>query len=241
MTTTAAPRLAHVHASKNLNADVKVLRQINEMFYEVEVITGAGGWDRPGKVLCVRASIMTPIKDEDEAPAVTDTEEPVSLTAPITGDEYIKVLLARQSAYIARHGGNLTMPPLLEWFIRAEDEPFVILPEHTPAPKREREPRNFTPAAELRKRRDEVQAKLDSFDNDGPADQAITNLSPYSRNKAAARAGRRRFAKMDRDLSKYSELRDRRDVLNHRIALQDAREAKAAARNAGLAATTRLD
>lgn len=229
MTTTAAPRLAHVHASKGLNADVKVLRRINTMFYEVEVIAGVGGWDRPGKVLCVRASIMTPI--ENEAPAATDAEEPAPLAAPITGEEYMGVLLARQAAYIARNFPNGTsLPPLLEWFIRDEDEPFVILPERALAPKRESKPRNFTPAAELRRRRDEVQAKLDAFGNDGPADRAMANLSPYARSKSAARAGRKRFEKMDRDLSKYTELRNRLEVLNHRIALQEAREAKAAAR-----------
>jgi hypothetical protein len=221
---------ATVTAGPTLAATVNVLRKINDMFFEVAVVEGRGGWDHPGKVLAVRASIMT-----DFVPATADAEanapapevaEPAPLSKPVTGDEYMAVLLQRQAAWIARHGGDRTRPPLLEWFIRPGDERFVQLPSETAAPKRERQPRAYRSAASLRAEHAEVQARMDAITGAGSDDPAIVNLSPYSRSRAAARAGRRRFAQLDRDLERYTALRARLTRLENRIAMADARETK---------------
>jgi hypothetical protein len=106
-----------------------------------------------------------------------------------------------------------------------------MLPEATPTPKRATTPRTYRPAASLREERAQVQGKIDAFAGLGPADRAEANLSPSSRSKAAASAGRRRIAKMDNDLSKFVALRKRRDTLDGRIASADAREKSLTSRN----------
>ncbi|MFD8496315.1 hypothetical protein [Amycolatopsis sp. NPDC059657] len=157
--------------------------------------------------------------------------EPTDLTEPVTGEQYMDILLARQAAWIARYDGNRSFPPLLEWFIRDGDEAFVVLPAAAPTPKRPRTPRLYRSAASLREERAQVQARLDVFNDDGPADRAMANLSPNSRSRAARNAGRRRFEQMDRDLQRYAALTERLNRLDGRIALADAREAKAATRD----------
>lgn len=223
---------AHCHAADSLHAEVIVRHQIDSDFYEVEVISGVGGWDKPGKVLMVRASILgeiTPADADAPAPApVEAAEEPAPLSEPISADAYIGVLLARQAAYVARSFPDGTSLPPLEWFIRTEDEAFVILPERAPAAKRERTPCVYRSAASLREERDDVQRRIDAFDDGTVPDRAAANLSPNARSRAAARAGRRRFGRMDRDLVRFTALVRRRDALNHRIALAEAREERAA-------------
>lgn len=213
---------ATITSGPTLTAEVNVVRETNYGF-EVEVITGTGGWNSPGKVLDVRKSITT-LHDD---PASEVVEEPAELTAPVTGEEYMTILLARQAAYVSRNPGTLL--PLLEWFIRDGDEDFVQLPDVKPARKRETTPRVYRTAASLREERDKVAAQVNAFGaDDGPCDPAVVNLSPYSRSKAARNAGRRRFAKMDNDLIKFTALTKRLDALNSRIISAEARERKAA-------------
>lgn len=151
------------------------------------------------------------------------------LNAPVTRDEYIHILLARQADWLDSLGPvNLRFPPLLEWFIRDGDEQWVLEPEKKPAPKKPRKPRVYRSAASLREERDRVQAQMDALTDTGPYDPAYVNLSPFSRDKSAARAGRNRFEKMDRDLQRYTELAKRRDALDMRIRAAEARERRAA-------------
>lgn len=217
---------AHVHAADTLHAEVKVLRQIGDR-YEVEVVTGVGGWATPGKTFFANASIVEFAATESaEASAV---EEPAPPAEQITGDQYVTLLLARQAAWVARNGARLRFPPLLEWFIRDGDERWVQLPETAPAPKRERKPRVCRSAASLREERDRVQVKIDAIAGIGSDDDnAIVNLSPYSRSKAAASAGQRRFAQMDRDLVRFADLHKQLANLNSRIATAEAREERQA-------------
>lgn len=215
---------AHVHAADTLHAEVKVLRAIGRR-YEVEVISGVGGWSTPGERFIANATIV----EFHDAPEAAPVEEPAPLTEPISGEDYITLLLARQAAWIARnHPNGTTRPPLLEWFIQDGDDAFVILPERKPAVKRERTPRVYRSAASLREERDEVQRRIDTFDDGTVPDRAAANLSPYARSKAAARAGRRRFERMDRDLIRFTALCKRLAALNSRIILAEAREVKAA-------------
>lgn len=75
---------ATVTAGVVLTARVKVLREINEMFTEVEVIHGNGGWDKPGKVLTVRRSIMSDIRQE-RTPARVVLVPPIAEAEPVPG------------------------------------------------------------------------------------------------------------------------------------------------------------
>jgi hypothetical protein len=149
------------------------------------------------------------------------------LTEPISGDEYVRVVLVqRQQAWIAAQAGGVRLgfPPLLEWFIDDGDEQWVQLPqpEVRPVPK----PRRYRSAASLREERDVLLRKMEAVAGRGDVgDGAAVNLSPSARSRSARVAGRRRFAQMDRDLT-YTRLRDRVNVLNGRIARAEAREAK---------------
>ena len=156
------------------------------------------------------------------------------LTEPISGDEYVRVvLIGRQEAWLAAHPDTgLRFPPLLEWFIQPEDEGFVILPESEPAPKRTPQPRVYRTAESLRAERDKIERQMDAVAGVGPTDRAAANLSPNARSRAARTAGRRRFAQMDRALSRYTALRARRDGLNGRIANAEARERRASQESA---------
>lgn len=150
------------------------------------------------------------------------------LTEPTTGDQYIEVLLRRQQAWLGSLGQvRPKYPPLLEWFIQDGDEQWVQLPESAPAPKRERKPRTYRSAASLREERNRVQAQMDQIAGTGSDDPASVNLSPFSRNKSAASAGRARFAKLDRDLERYAKLSARLERLNGQIRSAEARESAA--------------
>lgn len=154
-------------------------------------------------------------------------DDTTTLTGPISGEDYMPVLVARQAAYTAARpesGPLPRFPPLLEWFIRDEDAEHVVLPESTPSPKRVPTPRVYRSAESIRAELEKVTAQLDAIGANDPTDNAAVNLSPYSRNKAAARAGRARFARMDRDLERYTQLTQRRDRLAGRLALAEARE-----------------
>jgi len=161
------------------------------------------------------------------SPMPYDPADSTALTEPISGEDYMEVLVARQAAYVATQGQSGPLQrflPLLEWFVRAEDEPFVILPESTPAPKRTRQPRVYRSAASIRAELDDVEARLAAFGANDVPDRAAANLSPHARSRAAARAGRRRFERMDRDLQRYTALARRRDQLAGRLASAEARE-----------------
>lgn len=150
--------------------------------------------------------------------------------ALLTGDEYMDLLLSRQAEWTAANPSQeaftFRRPPLLEWFVRAGDEDLVDLSslESEPQPKRKPKPRVYRSAASLRDERDRVQAQMDAITRDDNGDMAVVNLSPYSRSRAARRAGVRRFEKLDRDLQRFTQLKRRLDRLDSRIAAAEARE-----------------
>lgn len=220
---------ATVTCGPTLRARVEVLHEIHETFVKVRVIEGRGGWDKPGKILMVRKSIVSDIEVGDDAPeALTPApvvDEPAPLSEPIDGEAYIEVLLARQAAYISRNFPYGTdIPPLLSHFVRDEDAAFVVLPEQKPQPKRVSKPRVYRSAASIREELEQVIAQRDAIGGNEPADRAIANISPFARSKSAARAGRRRFAQMDRDLEKYARLTQRIETLRFRLLSAEARE-----------------
>lgn len=134
----------------------------------------------------------------------------------LSGDEYMQLLLKRQSQWLASNPpatrGRLTsLPPLLEWFIRDGDEDLVELP--TPTPKPAPNPRTYRSAASLRTDRDRLIAQRDAITTGGHQDPAMCTLG-----------GRRRWEKLDRDIATVAELNRRIDALNGRIASADARE-----------------
>lgn len=219
---------ATITCGPTLRARVEVLREINEMFTEVKVIEGRGGWGAPGKVLAVRKSIMSDVQGDDLPESLTPApvvDEPAPLSVPIDGDAYIEILLARQAAYVSRnfpYGTHLM--PLLESFVRDEDAAFVILPEQAPQPKRQPKPRVYRSAASIREELERVTAQRDAIGADEPADRAIANISPFARSRAAARAGRRRFERNDRDLQRYVALTRRIENLRMSLLMAEARE-----------------
>ncbi|WP_133116296.1 hypothetical protein [Amycolatopsis antarctica] len=148
------------------------------------------------------------------------------MTGPISRDDYMQVLVARQQAWHARNP-HVKLPALYEWFIEDGDELYVIVPKQAPAPKKTVTPRVYRSAESLRAERDKLDADMARVAGAGdPGDRAATNLSPYSRSRAAASAGRRRFAQMDRALERYTAMSRRRDALDSRIAKAEAREAR---------------
>ena len=184
------------------------------------------------------------------------TAEPVTnaLARKLTGDEYIALLERRRNAWEAANPPRAALeasierikrdfpgmnpvirsdwepwPALLTWFIEDGDEDLVDIPEQKPQPKRKPKPRVYRSAASLREERDKLVAQRDAITADDEApDRAIANLSPSARSKAARTAGRRRFAKLDRDLEKYANLSRRIASLNSRIINAEARERRAA-------------
>lgn len=62
---------ATVTCGPTLRARVEVLREINEMFYEVKVIEGRGGWDKPGKIFVARKSIVSDISTDGQLTEAT--------------------------------------------------------------------------------------------------------------------------------------------------------------------------
>lgn len=163
------------------------------------------------------------------------SEAPPVLTAPIDGDTYVReVLTARQAAYMAAQSTGTRavtarFPPLLEWFIRDEDVRWVDIPAEKPAPKRARKPRVYRSAASIAEELATVEARMAAIAGSGPDDPAAVNISPFARSRAARRAGRARFEKLDRNLERYTALSRRRDNLKGRLASAKAREAEAAA------------
>lgn len=157
-------------------------------------------------------------------------QEPADISGPISVEEYMRVLAARQAAFVAAQSSpTLRYPPLLKWFIRDEDAAHVVLPESAPSPKHVPTPRVYRSAESIRAELEKVTAQRDAIGANDPTDPAAVNISPFSRNKAVARAGRARFARMDRDLERYTRLTQRRDQLAGRLAVAEAREKEAAA------------
>ncbi len=220
---------ATVTCGPTLRARVEVLHQINERFFEVKVIEGRGGWDKPGKILMVRASIMSDVEAGDNVPeSLTPAPvvaEPAPLSEPIDGEAYIEILLARQAAYVSRNFPYGThVMPLLESFVRDEDIPFVIVPEPVTPPKHTPVPRVYRSVESIRAELAKVTAQRAAIGGSDIPDRAAANISPFAKSKAAARAGRRRFAQMDRDLEKYVALTKRIENLTFILLMAEARE-----------------
>lgn len=149
------------------------------------------------------------------------------LSGPISGEDYMLVLAARQAAYEAsrpQSGPLLRYPSLLEWFVRDEDVEYVVLPEPEAAPKRVPTTRVYRSAESIRAELEKVTAQRDAIGGNDIPDRAAANISPFARSKSAARAGRRRFAQMDRDLEKYTRLTRRINQLAGRLVEAEARE-----------------
>lgn len=56
---------ATITASDTLTARVRVLSQDAARRFEVEVITGTGGWDAPGKILWVARALISDVRVQD--------------------------------------------------------------------------------------------------------------------------------------------------------------------------------
>lgn len=244
MTTTKILGTAHVIAAPNsiLRAHVEVVREITELFVEVRVITGSGGWSKPGKVFGARKSLLVDfvpaVAEAEPAPPAPEVEtEPTAITAgiepitePMGAEDYMTLLAARQEAWMAAHPA-VRWPALLEWFILPGEEALVRLPEHVPAEKPARKPRVYRSAAELHEERGKLLARMITVaGTDDVPDRAAANLSPNARSRAARTAGRRRFDRMDRALEEFARLQRRVSVLDGQIARAQAREARQAAR-----------
>lgn len=133
-----------------------------------------------------------------------------ALEHTVTADEYMQVLAARLADWEARKPSppptgikpRFPLPPLLEWFIRDEDIPWVIQPQPEPKPpKAQPTPRYYRPASYWRERRDRISAAMSAL------------AAPELPEVAAARGqaiGRKRTARvqqrMDSKLSKYTAL-----------------------------------
>lgn len=225
---------AHVIAAPNsiLRAHVEVVREITELFVEVRVITGSGGWSKPGKVFGARKSLLVDFvpADAEAAPVVPEVEsyEPAQpITEPMDAEDYMALLVERQQAWMRAHP-EVRLPALYAWFILPGEEALVRLPEHVPAEKPARTPRVYRSAASLHEERGKLLARMIQVaGTDDTPDRAAANLSPNARSRAARTAGRRRFAKMDRDLATFAALRRRVAVLDGQIARAEAREARA--------------
>jgi hypothetical protein len=215
-----------------LQAHVEVVREITELFVEVRVISGIGGWSRPGKVFGARKSILVDFvpAGSESAPVVPEVEtyQPAQpITEPMDAEDYMALLAERQQAWTRAHP-EILAPALNEWFILAGEEALVRLPERAPAGKPARKPRVYRSAAELHGERGRLLARMIAVAGiEDTPDRAAANLSPNARSRAARTAGRRRFAKMDRDLATFAALQRRVVVLDGQIARAEAREARA--------------
>lgn len=85
-----------VTAGRTLRADGFVTKRIAEGWVEVEIVTGTGGWNRPGKRIAVRTSITSPLTPAPapvvEAPAAPAPEAPA---APVESTESAELIAAR--------------------------------------------------------------------------------------------------------------------------------------------------
>lgn len=98
------------------------------------------------------------------------TVEPDETRAKLSGDEYMELLVRRQTEFMelrrrealaVADSGRPTLPllpPLLGWFIRDGDEHLVELPE--PVPKGKPEPRYHRPVSYWRARIIELEARM---------------------------------------------------------------------------------
>lgn len=158
---------------------------------------------------------------------IPDSDAFAPLAAPIDGPAYMDLLVTRQTAYETHRPNRLGFPTLIEWFIQPGDENWVRIPEEKRQPKRVTTPRVYRSADSIAEELAEVETKLAAFGTEDCDDNAVVNLSPYSRSRAARNAGRRRFAQLDRDLERYTALCKRRDALQGRLTTARAREARA--------------
>lgn len=108
---------ATITASKTLTARVRVLGEKYGR-YEVEVITGTGGWNKPGKVILAQQSMLSDIRVEEAAeqaapaeaaPVAADTQQ--DAPAPVESPEIAaaRAELERLSTALANfqlHGGR---------------------------------------------------------------------------------------------------------------------------------------
>lgn len=150
-------------------------------------------------------------------------------------EEYLEELLRRQSVYVAEHPsvpGREWVRPLLTWFVRDDDEVEGVTVDAPPSPPPVAKPPQSDRRPEIRGRlarnRDRLvstRRQLDALSGEG--DPATVNLSPFARNRAAAAAGRRRLAQLDRDITRGTKLLATEAGLLHRIALDETRLARA--------------
>jgi len=134
-------------------------------------------------------------------------------TRKLTADEYIDLLLHRQQAWIAqatetepRQGWSAKCPPLLEWFVQDDDVDLVDIPSDppkTPRPKRQKKPPRLRPVEDIQADIDRLQARMDRLGRPLSDDPAATRLSDR-------RLVRRNHARMDRELTEYVDLSERR-------------------------------
>lgn len=128
-----------------------------------------------------------------------------------TGEEYIDVLLARQTEFMASHtphlGAKAFLMPTLDMFVRAGDEDLVDLPPDEPAPKQVPTPRRYRPASYWR-------ARIAALDEQMDATAASVDLGDQAA-AGGAGIGRARAVRhgkhADAALSRYTALASRRD------------------------------
>lgn len=150
-------------------------------------------------------------------------------------EEYLAELLRRQDAYVAAHPGapgREWVRPLLTWFVRDDDQVEGVTVDVPPSPppvakppRPDRRPEIRGRLARNRDRLAGIRHQLDALSGEG--DPATVNLSSFARNRAAAAAGRRRLAQLDRDITRGTSLLATEAGLLHRIALDEARLARA--------------
>jgi hypothetical protein len=219
------------YAAPTLHAPVEILDDTHPVRVKVRTLPGGvGGWATPGREVTVNRSILSTSAGGTVAEALNvPAPTPEPLTEPISGEDYMSVLLARQAAWRDAYtvGGRApARPPLLEHFVLDADVPFVVVPDHAPKPKPKPQPRQYRSAESLRAELAKVEATMDRVaGRSDTGDRAAANLSPSARSRAARTAGRRRFAQMDRDLERYTQLRQRASALASQIARAEAREA----------------
>lgn len=150
-----------------------------------------------------------------------------AVTAPITGDEYMEVLAARQADWMRKRqvlcgsrGWMSRQPPPLEVFIRAVDATFVQLPD-APQPRHRRK-RTYLPASYWRRRVDTLNAEMRLLTAPIVTDTAAAGGVGVGQARARTIAGRE-----DSKLAAYCRLQCRYAHAQRKLRAAEAREAAA--------------
>jgi len=142
----------------------------------------------------------------------------------MTPDQYMGLLLERQQAHLAEHGG---FPPLLEWFVRDGDERLVDLPTAEPEPKRETRPRTYLPASHWREELARIDAELAALDGvsrhgtDDPAAYGGIGI------RQTPRQARKYGERLDRTAERYGRLSRERARVAGKVRRAEGRESAA--------------